>query len=60
MFLMNRRTRIPVTESVAGTYPTMEEVEQLVDRMMLNSDSDVCLNIVRSEEGYTVQSVKWQ
>lgn len=60
MFLMNRRIPKPVTQSVVGTYPTAEAAERQVELFLLNRDTDACLNIVQSENGYTVRSVTWQ
>ncbi|PSJ81189.1 hypothetical protein [Neisseria iguanae] len=50
----------PVPQSIIGTYPTVQAAERQVELFLLNRDADICLNIVQSEKGYTVQSVKWQ
>lgn len=53
-------TRKPVPVSVVGTYKTAEAAERQVALIMLNRNSEPCCNIVQTENGYTVQAVKWQ
>ncbi|ASK28196.1 hypothetical protein BG910_11055 [Neisseria chenwenguii] len=60
MFLSVKRVLKPATYSVIGTYPTAEAAERQAELILLSRGSDVCLNIVQSEKGYTVQTVRWQ
>ena len=55
--MFKKQTAMPA--QTVGIYKTIQAASKQVD-VLLRSSADICVNIVRSDKGYHVQTVAWQ